>query len=41
MRSEEDSLRRWCGFNVSVSARERRRGDKALPEDEAEIVSSF
>jgi hypothetical protein len=40
-RSEEGSLRRWCGFNASVSAREGRRRDKALPEDEVEAASSF
>jgi hypothetical protein len=30
----------WCGFNASTSAREGRRRDKALPEDEAEVTSS-
>jgi hypothetical protein len=29
----------WCGFNALVSAREGRRRDKALPEDEAEAVT--
>jgi hypothetical protein len=38
-RSEEDSLRRWCGFNASVLTREERRRNKALPEDEAEGTS--
>jgi hypothetical protein len=37
---EEGGQRRWCGFNDSVSARERRRRDKALSENEADAVSS-
>jgi hypothetical protein len=37
-RFEEDSLRRWCGFNASVSAWDRMQRDKALPEDEAEAA---
>jgi hypothetical protein len=40
-RSEEGSLRWWCKFNALVSAREGRRRDKALPEDEVEAVSSM
>jgi hypothetical protein len=39
-RSEEDNLRRWCEFNASVSARDGRRRDKALPEDEVVAASS-
>jgi hypothetical protein len=39
-RFREGDWRRWCGFNASVSAREGRRQDKVLPEDEAEAVSS-
>jgi hypothetical protein len=38
-RSEEDRLRWWCRFNASVSVREGRRQDKALPEEKAEIAS--
>jgi hypothetical protein len=38
-RSEEGSVWRWCGFNASVLARDGRRRDKALPEDEAEAGS--
>jgi hypothetical protein len=34
--SEEGGQRRWYGFNASVSAREGRRQDEALSEDEAE-----
>jgi hypothetical protein len=34
----EGSLQRWCGFNASVSARDRMQWDKALPEDEAEAA---
>jgi hypothetical protein len=30
----------WCGFNASISARERRRRDEALSEDETDAVSS-
>jgi hypothetical protein len=37
---EEGGQRRWCGFNTSVSAREGRRRDEALSEDEAEAASS-
>jgi hypothetical protein len=36
----EGSLRRWYGFNASVSTREGGRRDEALPEDEAETASS-
>jgi hypothetical protein len=36
----EDSLQRWCGFNVSVSTREGRQHDKVLPEDKTEAASS-
>jgi hypothetical protein len=32
---------RWCIFNASVSAREGRRWDEALSENETEAVSSF
>jgi hypothetical protein len=39
-RSEEGSMRQWCGFNASVSAREERRLDKASPKDEADATSS-
>jgi hypothetical protein len=38
--SGEDSLRQWCGFNASVLAREGRRQEKTLPEDDAEAASS-
>jgi hypothetical protein len=38
--SGEDSLQWWCKFNISVSAREGRRWDKALSKDEAEAASS-
>jgi hypothetical protein len=33
---------RWqlCGFNVSISAREGRRRDKALPKDEMKTACS-
>jgi hypothetical protein len=37
----EEGIRRWCcRFNILVSARERRRCDKALMEDEVEAVTS-
>jgi hypothetical protein len=36
----EGSLWRWCRFDASVLAREGRRRDKALPEDEAEATGS-
>jgi hypothetical protein len=39
-RSGEGSLWQWCEFNASVSTREGRRWDKALPEDEAVAESS-
>jgi hypothetical protein len=39
-RSREGSLREWCEFDALVSAREGRRRNKVLPEDEAEIASS-
>jgi hypothetical protein len=39
-RSGEDSLRQWWWFNASVSTREGRRQNKALPEDEVEVASS-
>jgi hypothetical protein len=35
----EGGWRRWCGFNILVSARERKRQDEALTEDEAETAS--
>jgi hypothetical protein len=35
----EGGRRRWCRFNVSVSARDERRWDEALPKDETEIAS--
>jgi hypothetical protein len=38
-RFEEGGLLCWCGFNTSVSARQGRRWDEALPEDEAEAMS--
>jgi hypothetical protein len=37
----EGSIRRWCEFNTSVLIREGMRCDKALSEDEAEIVSLY
>jgi hypothetical protein len=39
-RFEVGSIQWWCRFNASVLAREGRRQDKALSEDEAEAVSS-
>jgi hypothetical protein len=39
-RSGEGGQRWWCGFNASISAREGRRWDEALLEDDAEVVSS-
>jgi hypothetical protein len=39
-RSGEGSQWRWCRFNASILAREGRRCDEALSEDEVEIVSS-
>jgi hypothetical protein len=38
--SREGGWQQWCGFNASISAREGRRRDEALPEDEAGAVSS-
>jgi hypothetical protein len=38
--SEEGGQRRWYGFNALVSARERRRQDEALSEDEAKAAGS-
>jgi hypothetical protein len=38
--SGEGSLLWRCGFNASVSAREGRRRDEALPEDESEVANS-
>jgi hypothetical protein len=35
----EGGLLWWCGFNASVSVREGKRRDEALPKDEAEAVS--
>jgi hypothetical protein len=32
------AVQRWCRFNASISARERRRRDKALLEDEVEAA---
>jgi hypothetical protein len=34
--SRKGGRRRWCGFNASDSAREGKRQDKSLLEDEAE-----
>jgi hypothetical protein len=39
-RSEDCGLLCWCRFNASVLAREGRRWDEALSEDEAEVASS-
>jgi hypothetical protein len=39
-RSEKGGLWWCCGFNASVSTREGRRQDEALPKDEVEAVSS-
>jgi hypothetical protein len=39
-RSEEVSLWQWCDFNASVLAREGRRLDKVLSEDEADAASN-
>jgi hypothetical protein len=39
-RSEEGSMWRWRRFNASVSTREERRQDKALPGNEVEAASS-
>jgi hypothetical protein len=39
-RSGESELRRSCGFNASILARDGGRWDKVLPEDEAETTSS-
>jgi hypothetical protein len=39
--SKEGGQMRWCRFNASVSAREGRRRDEALSEDEAEAASSY
>jgi hypothetical protein len=36
----EGGRRQWCKFNAPVLAREGRRRDEALPEDEAEATSS-
>jgi hypothetical protein len=36
----EGGQRWWCRFSALISAREGRRLDKALPEDEAEATSS-
>jgi hypothetical protein len=38
--SEEGGRRWWSKFNASILAREGRRRDEALSEDEAEAVSS-
>jgi hypothetical protein len=38
--SGEGSLRRWCRFNASVLAREGKRQDEALLEDEVNAASS-
>jgi hypothetical protein len=38
--SAEGDLRRWCGFNVSVLARDGRRRNEALSKDEVEAVST-
>jgi hypothetical protein len=38
--SGESGIQWWCGFNVLVSAREGRRQDEVLPEDEVEAASS-
>jgi hypothetical protein len=39
--SREGDRWRWCEFNVLVLAREGRRRDEVLPEDEAEPASSY
>jgi hypothetical protein len=39
-RFEEGGRRRWYGFNASVSAREGRQWNEALPNDKAEAASS-
>jgi hypothetical protein len=39
--SREGDRWRWCEFNVLVLAREGRRPDEALQEDEAEPASSY
>jgi hypothetical protein len=39
-RFAEGSLQQWFRFNASVFAREGRRWDEALPEDEVDAVSS-
>jgi hypothetical protein len=38
--STRDDRRRWYRFNASVLTREGRRGNEALPKDEAEPLSS-
>jgi hypothetical protein len=38
--SEEGGQQQWCRFNASISVREGRRHDEALPEDEAEATNS-
>jgi hypothetical protein len=38
--SGEGGRWRWCGFNASVLAREGRRRDETLPEDEADVARS-
>jgi hypothetical protein len=40
VRRSGEGRRRWCRFNTLVSAREGRREDEALLEDEAEAMSS-
>jgi hypothetical protein len=38
--SGEDDRRRWCGLNALVLAREGKRRDEVLPEDEADAAST-
>jgi hypothetical protein len=40
VRSSEGGWWRWCRFSALVLAREGRRRDEALPEDEADAASS-
>jgi hypothetical protein len=37
---QEGSLRRWCEFNILVSAQEGTRWYKTLPKDDVEVANS-
>jgi hypothetical protein len=39
--TRESGRQQWCEFNAPISAREERRWNEALPEDEVEATNSY